>query len=200
MIDRRLIGCVSVLLLAGCPDDEGGDTSTSFGGTTMQMMSSSGAMDSGPDDSTTTGEPDDDDDGTSTTTGEPPMETSSSTGGGSCSVDMHESNDDDMSATMVDIGDTINGIMCNGDVDWFTFNNDALGNVAIDLTFMVGEGDLDVYLLDASLAEVANSAGGSGLEAIHIELDVGRYYVRVELGTPQGTTMDANYTLAFSSF
>ena len=197
MIDRRLIGCVSVLLLAGCPGDDAGEASTSFGGTTMPMGSSSG-MESGPDDSSSSGEGEEE--GTSSSTGGPPGETSSSTGGASCSVDMHESNDDDTSATTVDIGSTINGIMCEGDVDWFTFNNTALGNVAIDLTFMVGEGNLDVFLLDDALTEIGSSTGASGLEAIHTELDVGRYYVRVDLGTPQTTPMDINYTLAFTTF
>jgi hypothetical protein len=113
---------------------------------------------------------------------------------------MHEPNDDDTTAAAADIGDSINGIMCEGDVDWFTFSNPSLGNVAIDLMFMVGEGNLDVYLLDDTVTEIGSSAGGSGLEAIHTELDAGTYYIRVDLGSPQTTPGDANYTLAITSF
>lgn len=107
-----------------------------------------------------------------------------STGGGSTggstggNDDAFEPNNDRASAKAAPAGTTSN-LRCNDD-DWYSVTLAQAGSVTVDIAFRHAEGDLDLYLYNASGTELAKSDSTADSERVTKSgLAAGTYYVKV---------------------
>ncbi len=95
--------------------------------------------------------------------------------------DVFEENDSRLTATPMNSGAAVNGIICRGDDDRFVIDVPAVGCVVRAKTaFRHADGDLDLHLLDPTDAVVDSSTGTANSESIRFTAArVGAHVVRV---------------------
>lgn len=117
-------------------------------------------------------------------------------GGQTCNPDRFEPNDSAGSPAQINVGPQSGLTVCPGDTDFFAISLAAGDSVDVTLSFVAGEGNLDLELLDPSGAVVATSAGTTGTEQISFQATAsGVHIVHVSLTRDSGPTPGNTYTL-----
>ncbi len=118
--------------------------------------------------------------------------------GGTCQPDRLEPNDTIATATML-AGAQSNLTICAGDVDHLAFAMTAGDQVTGTLTFVAGEGNLDLELLDPSGAVVATARTQNSPETLsHTAAATGNYVLRVTMAQDLGPTPGNTYSIQAS--
>ncbi len=100
--------------------------------------------------------------------------------------DVLEDNDDLETASRVEAGDAVNGIICGADADWFAVEvpPECALNVALD--FAHAQGDLDLHVHDADCGVFAESVGAIDGEELRLDDAGGTWFLRVDLKNEGG--------------
>ena len=83
---------------------------------------------------------------------------------------------------------------CPSDDDWFEIDSSG-APIEIDVVFNHGEGNIDLFLLDASLNVVTSSTSTSNNESIHSTPGAGTWYLKVSLVNDLGSATGNSYDL-----
>lgn len=117
-------------------------------------------------------------------------------GTATCMPDRFEPNETAAAAAMTNGGALTGMTVCPGDQDYFAVTLGQGDNVDVTLSFVHGEGNLDVELLAPNGQVVANSAGTLGTETIsYVATAPGTYIAHVILARDTGAIPGNTYTL-----
>jgi hypothetical protein len=97
-------------------------------------------------------------------------------GGMSCQDDANEPDDID-AATPIAEATPINGRICTGDSDWFSFSSNSSCTAQITLTFTHANGDLDLYLYDENEDILDDSESIDDNEVIEEPITAGDQFI-----------------------
>lgn len=106
-----------------------------------------------------------------------------------CDDDEREDDDDFASATAVELGEEVDGVICRDDVDVVAFDVDAAGTIEIQLAFDAEAADLDAELLDSEGHRIGFLGETLTDELGTFEVEAGTYGVRIrgwEMPCPYG--------------
>lgn len=121
-------------------------------------------------------------------------------GAATCGSDGYEPNDTRQTASAVAGGTLYALFACPGNDDHYTMTLGPGDVVTIDANFAIGEGDLDVELLDASGAVLAaGNTRGSNEHVTFTAAAAGAVVVRVFLVSDYGPTPGTSYSLAIAN-
>jgi len=113
-----------------------------------------------------------------------------------CSEDSYEDNDSQGSPSAVTPG-TFTGLrVCPTDEDWFQVLVLSGETITATATFDHAEGDIDLYLFDASATELDYSMSSADTETVTYDVtSPNNYYVQVELFSDTGIDLGNDYDL-----
>ncbi|MEO1267663.1 MAG: PPC domain-containing protein, partial [Myxococcota bacterium] len=98
----------------------------------------------------------------------------------------YEPNDGPSQATALNSGLAIAARVCDGDQDWYAVDLEEDDLLTVRLEFRHSEGDLDLYLFDEQLRDVARSQSSDDHEFIQLRVErSGRFYLQI-LGYEDG--------------
>lgn len=113
-----------------------------------------------------------------------------------CNPDRFEPNNTRAQAATINGGAQSGLTTCAGDEDWFSLPLAAGDDLTVTITFVHGEGNLDLELYDAGGSVVATSRTTSGTETFTYRATAaGTYSVRVQLVQDLGPNPGNQYTL-----
>ena len=98
-----------------------------------------------------------------------------------CTDDNFEDNDTAETALPLGSGHYSGLSACAGDDDYYGVSLTETGPLAVSLSFLHQEGDIELLVLDAGGATVATSVSSSDNESATVMLDPGVYFIRVYL-------------------
>ena len=118
-----------------------------------------------------------------------------------CPVDAFEENDTITQAPLVTLS-TYSGLtICEDDADYYSVFVNSGDNILTELSFDNAEGDIDLFLLDSNLTEVAASTTIFDTETIdYYALTSGLYFIGVNLYEEAGETIGNTYDMVIDSY
>ena len=114
-----------------------------------------------------------------------------------CLADSYENNDTNSAAATLTEGSYPGLTSCPGDFDWYAVSLQAGESLQVDATFLDADGDVDIYLYNASIIEVDDSDSGTDNELLgpYTVPSAGTYYIKVELFSDDGWVYGNSYDL-----
>jgi hypothetical protein len=118
-----------------------------------------------------------------------------------CAADALEPNDSAVTAEPISAGVVYPDLDSCSDEDWYAFNAVVGDTIAVDMTFLVADGDIDATLYSPALAQIASGTAGGDDEAFSaVAAFSGTYYLKVYLYGDYGSPVigGATYDLLVS--
>jgi hypothetical protein len=111
--------------------------------------------------------------------------------------DIYENNDSRLTATPLNSGAALNGIVCKGNVDRFAISASNNCTIHAHSHFLNAEGNLDMVLLDPNDAQVASSTTANNDELINFATGAtsGTFNVEMLGSGGVGNTVENTYDL-----
>ncbi len=112
--------------------------------------------------------------------------------------DAFEPNDASSAAAAVTVGQTVEGAMAQGDVDWFQVNIPSDGTLTVDLSFRHAEGDLDLALEGGTGAGLGTSTGSGDAEKVVAAVTAGVVRIKVHVYGSASSAQKYQLTTSFA--